>query len=258
MDKQENMNITPYEDEDEDEQEQEFTTLYKALQMIYTICKKGDTRPYEQEEWEAFFNKSKNTLGRRLKKLFGKDANTYLKKHDGNGEYNIPVKGINCIALLLDIDLKEELGREYGGELSRITSKRLKEGAQSERKKYFSDVGDLFRAAFEDTDVAARLYFRSQLKLLFSGCSDEVQRKIARVYNMKYIPNAKKADENFERLKKQVDKLLECWDADQGTFHHISETCNMNYRYIVSELEMLLFKRLFKPETQNIIAKLQP
>lgn len=251
MSNQENMDIM----QDEEEQEQEFISLYKALEIIY---EKVDWEAGFKTEWENFLNQWKSRPEGKLNKLLGKGASTYLKKPDGSDEYNIPVKGVNCIAVLLNFDLKEELGREYGGESSPVTLNEAEEDKPSERKKYQSDVRKLFRAAFKDTDVAARLYLRSQLKLLFSGCSGEVQRKIAKAYNMKYIPEAQEAAKKIEVLKEQVDKLLESWDADRGTFHCISETCNMSHRYIVSELLMLSYKRMFKSEIQDAIAKLQP
>lgn len=238
-------------DSNEKEQKQECITLYKALEIIYD---KADLNI----ERESFHNMSKNKLKRKLSKVFGKEADVYLRKPDGSKEYSIPVKGVNCVAVLLNINLKEELGMQYGGELSHVALNEFGEEEQSERKKYVSDIENLFRTDFEDTSIAARLYLRSQLKMLFSGCSDEVQREMAKAYNIKYIPMAEEASERLEVLKSQVDKLLESWDADQGTFNTINKTCNMSYRYIVAEVQLLLNKCMFNPDLQDAIAKLQP
>lgn len=249
MGNKENMDII--QDNNEKEQGQEYITLYKALDIIY---EKADLK-MEREDFHSMF---KNTLKRKLSRLFGKEIDVHLKKSDGSKEYSIPVKGVNCIAVLLNINLKEELGMQYGGELSHVALNELGEEEQSERKKYISDIENLFRTDFKDTGIAARLYLRSQLKMLFSGCSDEVQREIAKAYNIKYIPMAEEAFEKLEVLKMQVDKLVESWDADQGTFNIISETCNMSYRYIVAEVQMLLYKCMLNPSLQDAMAKLQP
>lgn len=235
----------------QDNEREEFITLYTALEIIY---KKADINV----GWEEFYNANKNKLKRKLSKLLGKDADTYLKNPNRSETYTIPVKGVNCIAVLFDINLKEELEINYGGELPQVTLNELEEEKISEREKYRSEIEDLFRVNFESTSIAARLYLRSQLKMLFSGCSDEVQRKMAKAYNVKYIPKAEEASEKIEVLKEQVDKLLESWEADQGTFRNISETCNMSYRYIVAEVQMLIYKRLFMTDLQDAVAKLQP
>ena len=234
------------------EDELECISLYHALEIIYA---KANLINIDNID---FINSSKNRLKRILKKVLGEKAPEYLKKPGGSQEYVIPVKGVNCIAVLLNIDLKEELDMKYGGELSCDASNDVVKVGQSGREKYRSDIENLFRVDFKDTSVAARLYLRSQLKMLFSGCSDEVQRKMARAYNIKYIPKAEEASEKIEILKKQVDKLLESWDTDQGTCHIISETCNMSYRYIVAEVQMLIYKSMFEPSLQDAMAKLQP
>lgn len=232
---------------------QKFITLYNAFEIIY---QKADINVGKEE----FYNTNKNKLKRKLSKLLGEGADTYLKKPNGKESYTIPVKGVNCIAVLLNINLKEELGGDYGGEVHLVTLNESEEEDEevSEREKYRSEIENLFQVNFESTSIAARLYLRSQLRMLFSGCSGEVQRKMAKAYNIKYFPNAKEASEKIEVLNAQIYKLLENWDADQGTFRTISESCNMGYRYIVAEVQMLMFKRLFTPDLQDAVATLQP
>lgn len=250
MGNKDNLNII--QDSNEKEQELESISLYQALDIIY------ERATLVNIDKTAFFHSCKNRLKRILKKVFGEKAPEYLKKSGGRREYSIPIKGVNCIAVLLNIDLKKELDAKYGGELSCDVSNEIVKIGQSEREKYRLDIENLYRADFEDTNIAARLYLRSQLKMLFSGCSDEVQREMAKAYNIKYIPMAEEASEKLEVLKSQVDKLLESWDADQGTFNIINETCNMSYRYIVAEMQLLLNKCMFNPDLQDAMAKLQP
>lgn len=248
MSNQENMDLITGNNEDG----QESISLYQALNIIF---KKSTLANSDNID---FFNSSKNRLKRILKKILGEKAPEYLKKSDGRQEYAIPVKGVNCIAVLLNIDLKEELDIKYGGELSCNVLNEVVKAGQSEREKYRADIENLLRVDFEDISIAARLYLRAQLKMLFSGCSDEVQKEMAKAYNIKYIPKAEETSEKLEVLNKQVDKLLESWDADQGTFNIASETCNMSYRYIVAEMQMLIYKRIFKSDLQDVMAKFQP